>query len=298
MPLGLYPGSFHPNTIPTSDAAGVVLAVGSAVTEFRPGDRVCNTFFLDFSSGYPTPTALQSSLGGLHDGMLRKHAVVPEKALVHAPSHLSMVEASTLPCAGLTAWNALFGLEGRVVKEGDWVLTQGTGGVSLFAAQFAIAVGARVVGTTGQKGKEGRLRKSIGVEEVVNYREVPEWGGRVKELVGGVGVQHVIEVGGEGTMKQSLRAVAPEGVVSIIGFLSGGEREVGFWDAFRASCVVRGINVGSRAQFQEMNRFIEEKRIVPVVDEKVFGFEEARKALEYLQAQQFFGKVVIKVVDV
>lgn len=295
MPLGLYPAKFNNHVVPTSDCAGLVLAVGSSVTEFKAGDAVCNTFFLDYEDGYISAAARQTNLGGLNDGPLRKYAVFPSGALVHAPASLNALQNSTLPCAALTAWNALFAIEGRELKAGDWVLAQGTGGVSMFAIQFALAVGAHVIATTSSNSKAEKL-KALGVQHVINYRTDPTWGETAKKLTPGArGVQHVIEVGGDETMVQSFKAVATEGVISIIGFLASGEQKATMWDTFISGCIVRGINVGSRVQFQEMNRFIEEKKITPVVDERVFEFEKAREAFDYLRAQQFFGKVVIKV---
>lgn len=294
MPMGRYPGKFRDDVVPTSDGAGVLLAVGSSVTDFKVGDKVCNIFFPDWQDGYITPAIRQSSLGGLKDGPLSKYIVFPAKGLVHAPGSLTAVQNATLPCAAVTAWNALFGLEGRRLQAGEWVLTQGTGGVSVFAIQFALAVGAHVIATTSSDSKAEKL-KAMGVQHVINYRNDAAWGETAKALTpGDRGVQHVIEVGGGGTLAQSFKAIAPEGVISIIGFLGEGKKAA-MWDTFVGGCIVRGINVGSRAHFQEMNRFIEEKKIIPVVDDRVFDFEKAREAYDYLQAQQFFGKVVIKV---
>ncbi|KIW91119.1 uncharacterized protein Z519_08013 [Cladophialophora bantiana CBS 173.52] len=301
MPLRLYPAYTKEDVVPCSDGAGVVVAVGSDVKSLKVGDKVCPTFFQDFEDGYPTKQSRASSLGGLNDGVLRKHAVFGVKGLIKVPEFLSAKEASTLPCAALTAWNALFGVEGRALKRGDWVLTQGSGGVSIFALLFARALGAHVVATTGDKGKERRLR-DLGADIVLNYREDPKWGIAAKEYIerhGGTGAQHVIEVGGETSMEQSLKAVAPEGIISIIGFLGGeaaaGQRQTGFWDCFASACLVRGVLVGSKRQFRDMLAFIEENGIRPVIDEKTWKLEQAREAYEYLRAQKFFGKVVIEI---
>ncbi|KIW67697.1 hypothetical protein PV04_06929 [Phialophora macrospora] len=297
MPLGIYPSYTREAVIPCSDGAGTVLAVGSDIKTLEAGDKVCPTFFQDFEDGYATKQSRATSLGGLNDGVLRKHAVFKEKGLIKIPDFLSAREASTLPCAALTAWNALFGVGGRALEPGHWVLTQGSGGVSLFALLFAKALGAHVVATTGDKSKEKRLI-DLGADLVINYRENLTWGRTAMEFIekqGGTGAQHIIEVGGESTMEQSLKAVAPEGLISIIGFLGGGmgERKTGFWDCFTSACLVRGVTVGSKKQFSDMLNFMEDKRVRPVVDEKIFGFEEAREAYEYLQAQKFFGKVVV-----
>ena len=299
MPLRLYPASTKQDVVPCSDGAGIVLGIGTDVKSLQSGDRVCSTFFQDYEDGYATKASRASSLGGLNDGVLRKQVVFNEKGLIKVPDFLNAREASTLPCSALTAWNALFGVEGRTLEPGHWVLTQGSGGVSIFALLFAKALGAYVVATTGDKSKEQRL-KDLGADMVINYREDPNWGSAAREHIeeqGGMGAQHIIEVGGETTMEQSLLAVAPEGLISIIGFLGGGmgERRTGFWDCFASACLVRGVLVGSKKQFGDMLAFIEEKGIKPVVDENVFSFEKAREAYEYLQAQKFFGKVVIEV---
>ncbi|KIX95223.1 uncharacterized protein Z520_09139 [Fonsecaea multimorphosa CBS 102226] len=301
MPLRLYPAYTKEDVVPCSDGAGVVLAVGDSVTSLKIGDKVCPTFFQDFEDGYPTRESRASSLGGLNDGVLRRHAVFGAKGLIKVPRFLTAREASTLPCAALTAWNALFGVEGRALKPGDWVLTQGTGGVSVFALLFAKALGAHVVATTGDQAKEKRLR-DLGADLVLNYRENPNWGITAREHIekqGGTGAQHIIEVGGETSMEQSLKAVAPEGIISIIGFLGGdlggGKKRTGFWDCFASACLVRGVLVGSKRQFRDMLAFMEEKGVRPVIDEKVWRFERAREAYEYLRAQKFFGKVVIDI---
>ncbi|ETI21942.1 hypothetical protein G647_06012 [Cladophialophora carrionii CBS 160.54] len=299
MPLKLYPAYTKEDLVPCSDGAGVVVAVGSGVKALKAGDKVCPTFFQDFEDGYATKASRATSLGGLNDGVLRKHAVFREKGLIKIPDFLSTVEASTLPCAALTAWNALFGVGGRSLEPGHWVLTQGSGGVSIFALLFAKALGAHVVATTGDKGKEQKL-KDLGADLVINYRDNPTWGRTAMEFIekqGGTGAQHVIEVGGETTMEQSLKAVAPEGLISIIGFLGGNpaERKTGFWDCFTSACLVRGVLVGSKKQFRDMLSFMEDKGVRPVVDEKTFKFEKAREAYEYLLAQKFFGKVVMEV---
>ncbi|KPI36850.1 Zinc-type alcohol dehydrogenase-like protein [Cyphellophora attinorum] len=297
-PLGLYPGAGKDGIVPTSDGAGTIVAVGDDVSEFQAGDRVCNTFFLDYQDGIPTAESRAGSLGVRNDGPLRQYAVFPTTALVSAPKHLNARQASTLPCAALTAWNALMGLGGCRLQAGQSILTQGTGGVSLFAIQFALALGATVIATTSSDTKADRLR-ALGVKHIINYRTDPNWGETARKLSpNGLGVQHVLEVGGEATMAQSFKAAALGGCIDIIGFLAkkdGEPSKVSFWDAFTGLNVVRGIGVGNRKQFGEMNKFMEEKGIAPIVDERVFGFGEAREAYEYLKKQEFFGKVVIDV---
>ena len=297
MTSGAYPNAVKSTLAPCSDSAGTVLEVGHEVKDFKIGDRVCNTFFQRHESGLMTPEARATSLGSTNDGVLRKHGVFPEAGLVQAPKTLTAVESSTLPCAALTAWNSLFGLEGRKLKAGECVLTQGTGGVSIFAIQFALAVGAVVIATTSSASKAKKL-EDMGVQHVINYREDANWGETAKKISpGGLGAHHVIEVGGEAMMEQSFKAIRLEGVISIIGFLAGkdAERKTSFWDTFTSCSVVRGINVGSREQFMEMNTFIEEKNIKPLVDEKVFDFEDAKGAYRELEGQQFFGKIVIRI---
>lgn len=195
------------------------------------------------------------------------------------PANLNFREAATLTCAGLTAWNALYGL--KQLLPGDYVLTQGTGGVSLFALQFAKAAGAKVIATTSSAEKGERL-KQLGADHVINYKEDPSWGATAKKLTGGRGVQHVVEVGGPNTLTQSLEAIAIDGVITIIGFLGGvkGEKQPTFLECLNKGCVVRGLLVGSRLQFEEMNRAIEANDIKPVTDEKVFKLDEVKEAYQ------------------
>ncbi|KAF6831984.1 zinc-binding dehydrogenase [Colletotrichum musicola] len=300
IPKGLYPFPVSYPRVPASDGAGRVLAAGPKVTRFRAGDAVTTLFNQHHQSNPITPLAVNSGLGGALDGTLRRHAVLPEHGLVPSPSSLSAAEASTLPCAPLTAWNALYGLSSKALKPGDVVLTQGTGGVSLAAIQFALAAGATVIATTSSASKGERLKK-LGAHHVINYKETPDWGAVAKSLTpNGEGVDHVIEVGGPGTVAQSLKAVKLEGVISIIGFLSHGdkaasEKQPTLLDALSNICTVRGIFVGSRQQFEEMNRAIDANGIKPVVDERVFGFEEVKEAYQYQWDQKHFGKVVIKI---
>lgn len=299
IPVGRYPGYYKERLIPTSDGAGRVIATGDGVSLHRPGDRVCTLFNQAHQNGVFTKAMGKSMLGSALDGPLREYAIFDETGLVPAPKSLSMVEAATIPCAAVTAWNALFGLAGRTIQAGDWVLTQGTGGVSLFAIGLALAVGATVIGTTSSDEKALALKK-MGVQHVINYRECQDWGATAKQMTGGEGVHLVVDVGGESTVRQSLLAVRPEGVVSLVGFLGGLEKPkdaVGFAECFDALAIMRSVEVGSREQFVAMNEFIDEHHVRPVVDKKVFGFEQARAAYEYVLGQRFFGKVVLKVDD-
>lgn len=239
-----------------------------------------------------------TGVGGAVDGTLRQYAAFPETGLARAPANLNAVEASTLTCAGLTAWNALFGLAGRAVKQGDWVLTQGTGGVSIFAVQMAKAAGARVVATTSSAEK-GRLLQRLGADVILNYRETPEWGAAAKKHTGGRGFEHIVEVAGPTSMKQSLDAIAMEGVISIIGFVGGTapSQDAGFLEVLSRVCTVRGIVVGSKPQLDELVRAVEaNESLKPVLDERVFkGIDKAREAYDYMWSQQHQAKVVIEI---
>lgn len=295
IPKGKYPFPAKDGVVPGSDGAGVVESVGSGVTRFKPGDRVVTLFNSGHIAGSLDAASLATGLGGAIDGTLREYGVFDEQGLVAAPKNLNDLEASTLSCAGLTAWNALYGLESRALKPGQWVLTQGTGGVSVFALQFAKAAGARVIATTSSASKAETLKK-LGADEVINYKETPKWGEKAKEVTGGVGVQHVVEVGGPTTMAQSLKAIAIDGVISIIGFIGGMDKDQPtFLETLNNICTVRGILVGSRLQMQDMVNAIEANDIHPVVDEKVFDLKDLKEAYEYMWDQKHFGKLTIKV---
>ncbi|OAG40802.1 hypothetical protein AYO21_04879 [Fonsecaea monophora] len=296
IPKGLYPLPLNIPCVAASDGAGKILAVGSKVTQFGEGDKVVTQFTQAHQYGPVTADMMSTALGGTAHGCLRKYAVFPASGLVHAPSNLTPTEAGTLTCAPLTSWNALFGLQSRALKPGDVVLTQGTGGVSLSALQFAKASGATVIATTSSEEKAKRLEK-LGADIVINYKKDPNWGETAKSLSPGkVGVDHIIEVGGPGSMAQSLKAIKPEGVISVIGFLGGpkAEDEPSTLAALSAACIIRGILIGSKAQLIEMNRCIDANNIHPVVDEKMFSFKDAHEAYEYQWQQKNFGKVVIQ----
>lgn len=266
--------------VPASDGAGTVEAVGKNVQRFKKGDKVMTLFNQGHLAGPLDPVALAGGVGGMVDGALQQYGAFDELGVVHMPSNLNFIEASTLTCAGLTAWNALYGLKSRELKAGDWVLTQGTGGVSIFAVQFAKAAGARVIATTSSSDKADRLKK-LGADHIINYKEDANWGETAKKFTGGLGVQHILEVGGPTTMKQSFNAIAIDGVISIIGFLGGGKADQpSFLDCLMHICTTRGVLVGSRLQFEEMNRAIEANNIKPVVDEKVFKLEETKEAYQ------------------
>ncbi|KAF2811548.1 NAD(P)-binding protein [Mytilinidion resinicola] len=303
---GTYPLPTTFPLIPTSDASALILATGAAITTLAPGTPVLILPAPLHTTG-PLTSATHAAPGdGHHPGLLRRHAVLPASWVARYPAHLSYVEAATIGAAGLTAWNALFGagLPGvaggagpRGIRAGDVVLTQGTGAVALFAAGFAVRAGARVIGTTSSAGKTRWLR-ALGVAEVLNYREDGRWGETARGLTaGGEGVDLVVDVGGAGTLGQSLRAIRYDGTVAVTGFLSGGEDGPGpsLMEVLPRAANVRGILAGSRAQYEEMVGKMEEWEFRPVVDERVFGFGEVEEAYEYLWAQKHVGKVVIEV---
>ena len=246
-----------------------------------PSRRVTGFARSSTSCTRPTPSrpeAVGSGLGGAVDGTLRRFGVFHEHGLVKAPNSLTPIEASTLTCAPLTAWNALYGLQSKAIKKGDWVLTQGTGGVSLSAIQFAVAAGATVVSTTSSLAKAEGLKR-MGASHVINYRDTPNWGEVARGFTpGGLGFDHILEIGGATSIGQSLAAIKLEGVITIIGFLSSSEDtdksgQPVLMDALSHICTVRGIFVGSREQFLEMNKAIDKAKIQPVVDPKLFRIQ-------------------------
>ena len=288
-------GKYNPKQklplIPCSDGAGEVVETGEGVTRFRAGDRVSTVFAQKWIAGRPTRERVRSTLGGPLDGTLAELAVFDQEGLVRTPAHLSDEEAATLPCAAVTAWSALV-TEGRVTA-GDTVLVQGTGGVSLFALQIAGMLGARVIATSSSGEKLARVRE-MGAHETINYREVPEWGVRAKELTDGVGVDHVVEVGGAGTLQQSLQSVRFGGTISLIGNLAGTKSELLLTHVFMQRIRVQGILVGDRESFEAMNQAIGLHGIRPVVD-RVFPLDEARAAFAHMVVGGHFGKIVIRV---
>ncbi|KAF2816368.1 alcohol dehydrogenase [Mytilinidion resinicola] len=296
IPKGQYPFPLDFGVVPGSDGAGTVEAVGAHVTRFKVGDKVATLFNQGHIAGSLDQVSVATGLGGVIDGTLRQYGAFDEQGLVHIPSNLNWQEASTLSCAALTAWNGLYGLESRALKPGDIVLTQGTGGVSIFAVQFAKAAGATVIATTSSSAKADTLKK-LGADHVINYKDEPNWGEKAKTLTpGGAGVTHIIEVGGPATMAQSLNAIKIDGVISIIGFLGGMSKDQPtFLDCLTNICTVRGVLVGSRLQFEDMNRAIEANDIKPVVDEKVFKLKEAKEAYQHMWDQKHFGKLTIKI---
>ena len=286
-------GKYNPKMplprIPCSDGAGVVEAVGEGVSTVKVGDRVASTFFQGWVSGGYNEAVGKTALGGAIDGVLAERVVLEADGVVPIPGDLSFEEAATLPCAALTAWHGL--VESGHVKAGESVLVQGTGGVSLFALQFARLHGARVIVTSS--GDE-KLRKAMamGASDGVNYKDTPDWDKRVVELTGGVGVDHVVEVGGSGTLGRSVQAVRAGGHIALIGVLTQGDFDPR--PLLMRSIRLQGIYVGSRTMFEAMNRAIALHGVRPTID-RVFPMEQAADALGYLEAAGHFGKVVVRI---
>jgi NADPH:quinone reductase-like Zn-dependent oxidoreductase len=277
--------------IPVSDGVGRVAAVGEGVSRVRVGDRVAGAFAPGWIAGEPRYELVRGTLGGPVDGMLAEQVCLPEEGVMAVPDYLEDAEAATLPCAALTAWSALFGLGG--LAPGDAVLIQGTGGVSIFALQLAVAAGARAIVTSSRDDKLERAR-ALGARHTINYRADPAWGKTARELAGGEGVDVVIEVGGAQTFDESLRAVRLGGRIAVIGILSGHQKAIDLNRILMRQIRVQGVLVGHREGFEAMCRAFEAHRIRPVVD-RVFPFDQARDALAYLARGEHFGKVSIAV---
>lgn len=280
----------QPPLIPISDGAGEVVAVGERVTRLKAGDRVAGIFFQDWVAGTITSQIMDSALGGAIDGMLAEYVVLPQDSVVLLPEHLSYEEGATLPCAAVTAWHGLV-TKGNI-SAGETVLLLGTGGVSIFALQFAKMHGTRVIVTSSSDQKLERVRQ-LGADEIINYKTTPNWEEKAYELTNRVGVDHVIEVGGAGTLEKSLKAVRYGGRISLIGVLTGFGGAANPWNIVAKSLTVQGIYVGSREIFEAMNRAIALHQLKPVIDQ-VFPFSSAPEAYRYLKSAAHFGKVVIQ----
>jgi len=287
-------GAYNPRQplplIPCSDGVGEVVAVGEGVSRVAVGDRVVTLFCQGWISGEPIRSFMGSTLGGPLDGTLAEFMVLSEEGVSAAPEHLSDQEAATLTCAGLTAWSALVTQGG--IGEGDTVLVLGTGGVAVFALQFAQLLGAQAIITSSSDEKLERAR-TLGAVAGINYRETPEWAREVKELTDGRGVDLVVEVGGAETLPQSVRAVRPGGQISLIGNLSGAVLDFNIVPVFMRSVRIQGIAVGHREGFEAMSRAVSEHRMRPVVDH-VLPWGEARQALGELAAGRHFGKICLR----
>jgi NADPH:quinone reductase-like Zn-dependent oxidoreductase len=289
--LGKYNPKLALPRIPCSDGAGEVIAVGDGVTRWRPGQRVAGIFMQNWSEGAPTAEKQRGALGGDIDGMIAEYVALDQSGLVEIPEHLTWEKAATLPCAGITAWNAV--VHAGHMKAGDTAVIQGTGGVSIFALQFARLLGARVLGTSSSDEKLQRAHK-LGLDSGLNYKKNPDWAPWVLEQTGGVGADLVVEVGGAGTLAQSLKAVRVGGVIAQIGVLSPSTEPLVISPILHKQVHLQGIYVGSRANFEEMNKAIVLNSLQPSVDE-VFAFHHFQNALRAMESGSHFGKLVIRV---
>jgi len=290
MVKGFYNPKLKTPLVPLSDGAGEVVSVGEAVTKWKVGDKVCPIFMQGWLDGEIEISKARTALGGDLDGCLREFGAFDENGLVRIPDHLSFEEAATLPCAAVTAYNALF-CSGSL-KPDHTVLLQGTGGVSVFALQFASVYGARTIITSSSDEKLNRA-KELGANDLINYKEREDWDKAVLDLTGKRGVDYVVEVGGAGTMQKSVNAVKMGGDVSVIGVLSG-KGEFNPTSLLMKTVKLQGIYVGSRQMFEQMNLMICNHTLQPVID-KTFAFEEAKDALKYMESASHFGKIVVKI---
>ena len=283
-------GGVKDGLVPLSDGVGVIVALGEGVQSWQVGDRVSPNFFPDWLDGRFDPRYLGNALGGgSADGVLGQSLVLPAAALVRPAEHLSDAEAATLPCAGVTAWHALF--ERGAVQRGDIVLVQGTGGVALFGLQLAVAAGARVIVTSSSNDKLARAR-ALGAWGLVNYRETPEWDQAVLAMTDGHGADFILELGGPDTYDRSIRAVAAGGRIAQIGVLSGFNARPDIQNLQFKNATIDGVCVGSAAHLRRLNAFLGEHKIHPVID-RVFEFDQAQQAYAHLRSASHFGKVVI-----
>ena len=276
--------------VPLSDGAGEVVESGPGVRTLNKGDRVAAIFTQGWLAGPPIAGMYATSLGGGIDGMLAEYVVLREQGFVRIPDYMTYEEAATLPCAAVTSWNALVS-QGHL-KPGDSVLVMGTGGVSIFALQFAKMYGARVIATSSSDAKLTRL-KEMGASDLINYKTTPNWDARVLEVTGGLGVDHVVEIGGAGTLPRSINALKVGGIVSLIGILTGAG-QIDPMPLLFKNARIQGILVGSREMFDEMNRAMAVNALHPVID-RVFPFNEAREAYRHLESGAHFGKVCIAI---
>ncbi len=291
--LRMVRGEYNPRQplplIPLSDGVGEIVSKGDRVAGFSVGDRVCPLFVQAWHAGEPTKEKLGTTLGGPIDGVLRERMTLPAENVVKVPVHLSDVEAAALPCAYLTAWSAL--AEQGGLAAGQTVLVQGTGGVSIAALQIAKAMGAHVIATSSSEAKLERVR-ALGADETIDYKATPAWGKTAADLSGGRGVDVVVEVGGAGTLGESLRAVRPGGIVAVIGVLASAATEINVLPILMRNVRLQGVFVGHKEGFIRMNRAIEQLALHPVID-RTFPWTEARAALEHMQAGAHFGKIAL-----
>ena len=276
--------------IPMTDGAGDVIAVGDGVDEFKAGDMVVSTFYPNWRGGEPTPAAKRDIAGETVDGYASEYVRAPARSFTGAPAGYTHVEAATLTCAGVTAWRGLV-VCGQV-KPGDTVLILGTGGVSLFALQFAKAAGARVIATSSSEEKLEKLGR-LGADMVINYKAVPDWGQKARDLTDGRGVDHVVEVGGPGTLMQSATACRTGGHVALIGVLTGFTGDMSIPALFSNQIRISGISIGSRADQEDMIRAITVNRLKPVIDRR-FALQDIVAAFNHYESRQHFGKVCLE----
>ncbi|KAI0118935.1 NAD(P)-binding protein [Nemania sp. FL0031] len=302
-PNAAIPIDVIPSLIPGSDGSGRILAIGSAVAavrpDLKPGVDVITHMCPNIADDVlPSFDEVAHGLGEMTHGTLCRRGIFQHGSLVRKPSNLTYAQAATLTCSGLTAWNALMGYKGREVKQGDWVLIQGTGGVSIAALQIAVAEGANVIATTSSDAKAEHLR-ALGATHVLNYRTTPDWGEKAKALTpNGRGVDHVIDVVGPSALPESLKAVRQDGLVALTGVVGGltgeGQIPVDIMSALFKLCVVRGILLGTRDMLRDMVKYVEDKKIQIAVDDVGFTLEDAKSAYERLKSQKHFSKVIIK----
>jgi NADPH:quinone reductase-like Zn-dependent oxidoreductase len=276
--------------IPISDGAGEVIETGAGVTRVKAGDRVCPLFTQAWISGEPTPERLSKSLGGPLDGTMAEYMVLPEGGVVKFPDHLSWEEAAALPCAALTAWSAVVTHDD--LGPGSRVLVQGTGGVALFALQFAKLLGAHVTVISSSDDKIAKV-KALGADATINYKTTPEWYRATREITGNAGYDHILELGGEKTLEQSLRCIRPGGTLSMIGVLSGSKLNAPLGLVVTRQVRLQGVTVGNRDGFEAMMRAIGQHKLKPVLD-RTFAFEQLKEAMAYLRSGAHFGKVLIQ----
>jgi NADPH:quinone reductase-like Zn-dependent oxidoreductase len=284
---GTYPLPVKPDVVMCADGAGEIVAAGQDVRRWAIGDRVAAAMFPEWFDG-PIAPEYAAQIGGSLDGTLSEYVVLHEEAVLRIPEHLSFEEGATLPCAAVTAWNALTGA--RSLQAGHTVLTLGSGGVSLFALQFAKLFGARVIATTSTDEKANRL-KAVGADDVINYRRTPDWHVAVRDLTNGRGVDQVVDIGG-GTLEQSIKSVTLDGLVNFIGRLADHSTAVDINILYGAAATVRVVFAGNRAHFTAMNRAITVNRLRPIID-RVFPFHDALSAFRYYETGKAFGKIVI-----
>ncbi|MDG0794793.1 NAD(P)-dependent alcohol dehydrogenase [Cohnella ginsengisoli] len=292
--IGVIEGFYNPERteglIPVSDGVGEIVALGEGAARFKLGDRVCGIFTQSWIDGEPTPANWTSTLGSPLNGLLAEYAMLPEEGLVRVPDHLSDAEAATLPCAAVTAWHAV--VEEGQVRAGDTVVVQGTGGVSMFALQFAKLQGAQVIVTSGS-GEKLERALAMGADHGILYTEKADWENAVLAYTQGRGADHIVDVGGAATLNRSVAALRVGGRISIVGLLSGAAVEdFAIVPAILKKARLQAINVGSRAMFESMNRAIGHNGLRPAID-SVFPFDEAVEALRRLKTGSYFGKICI-----